>query len=363
MRGIRSLFLFVLFLFTIPSFAQTKAQMKMAVSDAAWNTREKAFQVFHDYIQPQLQKSYADYKLRYGDELAEGLLYSYEFISPYMAQLYAFTKTSVYKQNPAYFDDFSHVPTPVKIVYEELMFKLWNIINKTEEASHLGEKYSVAMEMIKEANDVKNGVKKVSNPDQARLERLLNDIRNFSPDPDMAFCYTVYGVPSDILNAFNTGCSIFVNRELYNMLDDNELRGVLAHEMSHGALGHGVKTLGQIVKNLAKTVGLYDMDGLLWVLTDEKTQNFKDVTKNGLLDTFAQKTSEEAPRLEIEADMSGAKILNAAGYSANSLISALYKLHGVKPGEEIKDEKDIQAMRNYPSLYKRLQAIRSVMRY
>jgi hypothetical protein len=61
--------------------------------------------------------------------------------------------------------------------------------------------------------------------------------------------------------------------------------------------------------------------------------------------------------------VSGTKILNAAGFSANTLISALYKLHGVKPGEEIKDETDIKSFRNYPSLYTRLQAIRKTMRY
>ena len=80
-----------------------------------------------------------------------------------------------------------------------------------------------------------------------------------------------------------------------------------------------------------------------------------------IMDKFASNT----PRIESDADITAAQILNRAGFSANDLIDALKKLHFVT-GEAKCKKKTIKGKsnyRNYPNFCARKEAIQEVMEF
>ena len=82
---------------------------------------------------------------------------------------------------------------------------------------------------------------------QARVQRIMNTLE---ASPSVKRSYVVYANPSDDFNAFATvGRVMSVNKGALDLLDDDELAYVMAHEISHGE--HK-----DIVNGLKKQVGL-----------------------------------------------------------------------------------------------------------
>ena len=82
---------------------------------------------------------------------------------------------------------------------------------------------------------------------QARVQRIM---KTLEASPSVKRSYVVYANPSDDFNAFATvGRVMSVNKGALDLLDDDELAYVMAHEISHGE--HK-----EIVNGLKKQVGL-----------------------------------------------------------------------------------------------------------
>lgn len=82
---------------------------------------------------------------------------------------------------------------------------------------------------------------------QARVQRIM---KTLEASPSVKRFYVVYANPSDDFNAFATvGRVMSVNKGALDLLDDDELAYVMAHEISHGE--HK-----DIVNGLKKQVGL-----------------------------------------------------------------------------------------------------------
>ena len=82
---------------------------------------------------------------------------------------------------------------------------------------------------------------------QARVQRIM---KTLEASPSVKRSYVVYANPSDEFNAFATvGRVMSVNKGALDLLDDDELAYVMAHEISHGE--HK-----DIVNGLKKQVGL-----------------------------------------------------------------------------------------------------------
>lgn len=82
---------------------------------------------------------------------------------------------------------------------------------------------------------------------QARVQRIM---KTLEASPSVKRSYVVYANPSDDFNAFATvGRVMSVNKGALELLDDDELAYVMAHEISHGE--HK-----DIVNGLKKQVGL-----------------------------------------------------------------------------------------------------------
>jgi hypothetical protein len=327
---------------------------------------DSVFEVFHTKIRPKMMAAYKSYYDNFGSQLGDEFYQAYEYLSPKVAHIYENDKTFFRTHDPELYEDFARVPTPIKIAHEEFLFALWGTLNKvssTQKISKLNERFAKPTQMVFEASAVRNGTSKVADVEQTRLERLLNDIRDYAPDKEMRSCFRIYGVPSQIINAINVGCSIFVNKALYDILDDNEVRAVLSHEMSHGSNGDGIKTFGHLIKSIFAHYSVLAAEETIWLLTDEEMEYLTAHYQSGPGEQLINRVAEQAPALEIRADMNGAKILNSAGYSAEPMISALTKLHDAAMKKKLKDKDNRKSVRNYPTLEKRVEAIRSVMKF
>lgn len=86
-----------------------------------------------------------------------------------------------------------------------------------------------------------------------RLQRILNRlVSKLGPSP---YSYEIYEVRIDEINAFTIGAKIFVATGMLNFVrSDDELAGVIGHEIYHNELGHIKKKL-QIDRTARGTLG------------------------------------------------------------------------------------------------------------
>lgn len=99
---------------------------------------------------------------------------------------------------------------------------------------------------------------------QARLDRIGQRVANYSDRQDLNYYFQL--VQDKELNAFAVpGGYIYINTGLFNTASDNELAGVLAHEIGHIAARHSVKQIQaqmgyQLLMNLV--LGIYSKDSM-----------------------------------------------------------------------------------------------------
>ena len=131
------------------------------------------------------------------------------------------------------------------------------------------------------------------------------------------FQYRFRVVNASDINAFALpGGFIYLNRGIIeNSRNEGEVAGVLAHEIAHSALRHGTH---QASKAYAAQAGLQILGGLLGGRVGNNTAQILNTIGGVGLNALFLKFSRE---LETQADVRGAQILAASGYTPADLVS------------------------------------------
>jgi len=159
------------------------------------------------------------------------------------------------------------------------------------------------------------------NPASRLVTEIVDQLKPHAKIPEMDFRVRV--VRKDDVNAFALpGGQIVVFSGLIEKADSAEqLAGVLAHEMAHATLRHGLQSVGQslgIVAAVEFMVG--DVGGLLALGSQ--------VAQESILTSYSR-------RAETEADLEGARMLHAAGLDPREMAGFFEKLQedeGELPG-------------------------------
>lgn len=192
----------------------------------------------------------------------------------------------------------------------------------------------------------------------ARVNSLFEDLVPYTKNNRLRHFYRVKVLNSPYPESLNTGVTVFVTDKLAKMLDDNELKAILAHELAHGDEIHTLKQINQRVTSAGSHMLELMAEEIVWFLTGEEGDLLKRVMSQGNWQPFLEDYGAKAPALEIEADVKGAEILIRAGLSPEYLINAVTKLHEDIP--ENHTEQDADTFRYYPSLKNRINAINRV---
>lgn len=152
-------------------------------------------------------------------------------------------------------------------------------------------------------------IRQVSPSQAARLYRIMTPLLKAMDNPkDPKQVYIGIMDDPDINAANAGGGQFYVTRGLLEKANDQQLRGILAHEIAHDDLGHVAKL---------QTLGLGLNLGV--ILLEELLPGSSAVTPiAGSLIARGYSRSEESA-----ADRHAVEILNRAGYSKADLINAL----------------------------------------
>lgn len=136
------------------------------------------------------------------------------------------------------------------------------------------------------------------------------------------FQYRFRVINASDINAFALpGGFIYLNRGIIeNARNEGEVAGVLAHEIAHSALRHGTH---QASKAYAAQAGLQILGGLLGGKVGNNTAQILNAVGGVGLNALFLKFSRE---LETQADVRGAQILAASGYTPADMISFFNQL-------------------------------------
>jgi Zn-dependent protease with chaperone function len=175
------------------------------------------------------------------------------------------------------------------------------------------------------ASEVERQMEIVSNP---RIEAWLNRIGGQLAKTPQANAYPYYFrlVNEDSINAFALpGGPMFVHTGLIKAADnEGQVAGVLAHEMSHVALRHGVSQMGrtqtwQTILGVAGAAAGVAGGGTTGALIGAAANTGGSLAVGGLLSKY----SRDAER---DADLNGARMLAAAGYNPLEMARFFEKL-------------------------------------
>jgi Zn-dependent protease with chaperone function len=139
------------------------------------------------------------------------------------------------------------------------------------------------------------------------------------------FQYRFRVVNATEINAFALpGGYVYVNRGiLENARNEGEVAGVMAHEIAHVALRHGTH---QASKAYAAQAGLQILGGLLGGKVGNNTAQILNTVGGVGLNALFLKFSRD---LETQADVRGAQILAASGYTPADMVSFFRQLENV----------------------------------
>jgi len=167
------------------------------------------------------------------------------------------------------------------------------------------------------AQQVENDLKLSSNPYEIeRVASIGKMVAAVSDRLDLEYHFGV--IEDEQLNAFALpGGYIYVNTGLLEIVDDNELACVLAHEVAHIAAKHGVKAM-QAALGYDLFLGI--------VFAKSKYQNLR-LFGSVLFDLVHMKYSREDETL---ADRVGIKYAHKAGYNPGGIITFFEKLKAQK---------------------------------
>jgi predicted Zn-dependent protease len=155
---------------------------------------------------------------------------------------------------------------------------------------------------------------------EAYVNRIGQKLAANAGGPNFQYRFRVVNA-SDI-NAFALpGGYIYLNRGIIeNARNEGEVAGVLAHEIAHSALRHGTH---QASKAYAAQAGLQILGGLLGGRVGNNTAQILNAVGGIGLNALFLKFSRE---LETQADVRGAQILAASGYTPADMVSFFQQL-------------------------------------
>ena len=88
-----------------------------------------------------------------------------------------------------------------------------------------------------------NGATILNNEQSDKLESILNTLVRNIPEPK-GFTYRIFLIESDQINAWTCGGRIYFTTAMYDFTEsDNEIAGIVGHEIYHNELGHINKML------------------------------------------------------------------------------------------------------------------------
>lgn len=140
-----------------------------------------------------------------------------------------------------------------------------------------------------------------------------------------AFQYRFRVVNASDINAFALpGGFVYINRGILETAqNEGEVAGVIAHEIAHTALRHGTH---QASRAYAAQAGLQILGGLLGGRVGNNTAQILNTVGGVGLNALFLKFSRE---LETDADVRGAQILAASGYTPADMVSFFRQLERV----------------------------------
>ncbi len=155
------------------------------------------------------------------------------------------------------------------------------------------------------------------------VNRIGQQLARNAGGPNFQYRFRVVNA-SDI-NAFALpGGYIYLNRGIIeNARTEGEVAGVVAHEIAHVALRHGTH---QASKAYAAQAGLQILGGLLGNKVGGNTAQILNAVGGIGLNALFLKFSRE---LETQADVRGAQILAASGYTPADMVSFFHQLERV----------------------------------
>ena len=144
------------------------------------------------------------------------------------------------------------------------------------------------------------------------------------------FPYQFRVVNASDINAFALpGGPIYINRGIIdNARNEGEVAGVIAHEIAHVALRHGTQ---QASKAYAAQAGLQILGGLLGGRTGNNTTQIINAIGGFGLNALFLRFSRD---METQADVRGAQILAASGYSPADMVSFFNTLAKADPAKK-----------------------------
>ena len=157
----------------------------------------------------------------------------------------------------------------------------------------------------------------------AYINRIGQRLAQNAGGPQFQYRFRVVNA-SDI-NAFALpGGYIYINRGIIdNARNEGEVAGVVAHEIAHSALRHGTH---QASKAYAAQAGLQILGGLLGGKVGGNTAQILNAVGGIGLNALFLKYSRD---LETQADVRGAQILAASGYTPADMVSFFQQLANV----------------------------------
>ncbi len=326
-------------------------------------------------------------------------------------------KKALHDSNPFLWAHLSQMPAPLKKTADYfLSMSLANFAETSEEELKDAYQYKQAEEVVDAVMYVHRSMQRGALPHlQKRAEKALEAIRPHVLDVTMQDCYRIIVTKSKEINAFNTGCTVYVTSAVVELMNDAELKATIAHELAHGDHGHYVKNFYILARTATKhyfSMLMEDVDFVLndkvgprmkSVIEDKNKARAKNLDQKGGLNRFVMTVPDLsfnnfnvimneyasfAPAVEIEADQSAEKILRRAGFKPMSMARPLLKLHATLYQRELDDErhekewtedKDWEiarksfdhyigkqaaveqgTMRDYPTLYKRIHELKKV---
>lgn len=158
----------------------------------------------------------------------------------------------------------------------------------------------------------------------ARVNRIGQKLVQVSDRQD--YEYHFYVIDKDELNAFTVpGGNVYIYSGLAKKLkSDDEIAGVLGHEIGHCAARH-------TVKKFQAAVGYNLIGGLLLSQVDEQARRMAALSSNAVMQLVFSAYSRHD---EYEADRLSIKYTSLAGYDPNGMIKALEVLKVESKGPE-----------------------------
>lgn len=352
-------------LFFINSVGVVVMPSQAQAAQADWpETRDHLMSKFERYVHPKLLSVYSWYARNWGPLTVNLTRNTVDYWQPIFSDAILSAKDYWGAKTPTLYGQIVNVPTAIKVSYEKMILAIWFQLFSETNKKLLGDHLSEYAGAASIAQDVVTSLKHPVDPKlKSYLNSLLLDLLPHTQDRLMRSCLEVVPMNSDYINAFSTGCRIFVTTELIRQMTADEIRAVLAHEVSHSDLGHSVKTMAKLLGKSGQHFLKFMYEEYIWLLTLNDMSYARETREQGHLPIILGAFSKTAVPIELEADTDGVKLLNRAGYSAHPLKSFLIKATGLTDTGDNNTHTNDGALRDYPDLKRRLENIDQTMKF